>query len=409
MVPIERSNGREKKSIIRTPPTLSKITKQVKTLTKSMPKSPYTPEIAAMYQKNYYYLHTVTNSLQSHVGAEHFPLFVQQFVQSPNIRIHLPATPAPVTTTPPIAPPSTNLVQTALTLKNNIVDMVHSLPSKSHFRLQLLSGVVLELSTSTCTDLFNSSAKTIQCARKLDFKETEIATRKYAPNTTRRRMSQEEINWILLFVIEICPTPSGYTIEIYLQTIERKEFYALYCARVAFHNANNALQFDTRSERVFFRISHILHIRRLRKYWGWSKCLYCSGEKKMPEDHIHSKNHQRQTYRDTHLNLKQNEILWTWDFSDFHTAISKGETITIRDMIIVREWIVFKNDAMFDRSDLEEDNIIYEDENAIRFRKYIDAVCSDKDTNSNDSYYFINVLEQLFEEGFFEKDKYNYI
>jgi hypothetical protein len=126
----------------------------------------------------------------------------------------------------------------------------------------------------------------------------------------------------------------------------------------------------------------------------------------MPEGHVHAKEHQRDTYRKTYLNLKENQILWTWDFSDFHTAISKGEQITICDMIIVREWIVFK-DGDVDRSDFEENEIIYED--VIRFRKYIDAVCSDQDTNCNDIYYFINVLEQLYEEGFFDPDKYHYI
>lgn len=128
----------------------------------------------------------------------------------------------------------------------------------------------------------------------------------------------------------------------------------------------------------------------------------------MPDDHLHAKEHQRQVYRKTYDQLQPNQVLWTWDFSDFHTPISKGETITIRDMIIVRERIVFKEPDT-DYSDIDREDIIYEDDKVIRYRKYIDAVCSDNDTNSNDSYYFINILKCLQSEGFFETDNFHFI
>jgi hypothetical protein len=202
-----------------------------------------------------------------------------------------------------------NVIQQGLILRQNAIKMAHSFPSTSHFRLQLLSGLVPELPTSVCANLLNTLVRTIQRAKNINFNETEITTRWYASNTTRQYISPAEIRWILLFVIEICPTPSGFTIEIYLQTIECRELYELYCQRVASHNEINDLQFHTRSEQVFFRISRILHICRVKTYWSWSKCPYCSKEKDMSDDHLHAKEHQHQVYRETYDQLQLNQVL----------------------------------------------------------------------------------------------------
>jgi hypothetical protein len=75
---------------------------------------------------------------------------------------------------------------------------------------------------------------------------------------------------------------------------------------------------------------------------------------------------------------------------------------------IKRETIMFK-EIDTDYSNIDQEDIIYEDDKVICYRKYIDAVCSDNDKNSNDSYYFINVLERLQLEGFFKTDKFHFI
>jgi hypothetical protein len=179
----------QNEAIIQTPPNLSKVTKQQKTPTKSFPKNTYPPDIATKYNSNYYFMRTTIGALQQQVGPAHFPLFIQNFIQAPAVKMHLPPVPQVVAPTPTVISTNSLLVQNALTLRNNCISMVRSLPNKSHYCMQIMSGLVKEIPTADCVEMFGGSSRSIQRTRKVEFKDTEIGTRKYAPNTTRRCIS----------------------------------------------------------------------------------------------------------------------------------------------------------------------------------------------------------------------------
>lgn len=125
-------------------------------LLQSFLKNTNSPDIAAKYQSNYYFMRTTANTLQSHVGVQYFPLFIQLFAQSPSIKKHLPAPPQESSSSVPTSTPTNTIFeQNALTLRNNYINMIHSLPERSHYRIQLLSALVQEIPTADCTELFN--------------------------------------------------------------------------------------------------------------------------------------------------------------------------------------------------------------------------------------------------------------
>lgn len=296
-----------------------------------MPTKGYSEDIAENYQACYYYINKVGQVILNIVGEDNYGLFLADFENSPHFKKYMQYDAEQLVhdTTH-----SGDVVQYALTLKQNIEKLFKTLPEHSHFRQQLLSALVTEIPTKAATKIFSIGPKSIQRARNVNFSTTAIATKRYAANTTRQRVSTNEINAVLLIVIELCPTFSGTTLEIYFQLITREKLYTEYCLRLEIYNRTNNTTYRPRAERVFNRIAHILHIRRIRKYWGWAKCPQCHGGNPTPE-HLYRRDHQRKQYQDMLANLDTNTVIWTCDFSDIYTPISKGESTKITNFTIV--------------------------------------------------------------------------
>jgi hypothetical protein len=115
----------------------------------------------------------------------------------------------------------------------------------------------------------------------------------------------------------------------------------------------------------------------VKTYWGWAKCPDCNSEKGASFKHKEAIKHQRDQYRTMLDNINKSTVVWTLDFTAIVSQIIKGESLSITDCVLVKEYMKYEE----------------------RYREYFDVVCDNNQTN--DSYYMIAVLKLFANKNLF--------